>query len=379
MIGLVVATGLISGCENQGSGTATSSSAQADSLSQSAVQREEWLEIGYDDLRIREAASMKATVLATMKSGEQVKFLGETSPELERVELRGQLIVAPWGKVETKDGKQGWLFLGAVEPVKVPLAIAFKHSLNAISGQDCKVIQSALELYSDKMRGKSPAIADHAVPYLEGFIDSVVYRLNDELIQRSDYDAFGESMNEDGKSSKDPKIQHDIDAWKACGLHLEFPEGMCQIEADAGLVNPTVLPLVTPVMKQYLEQRKKEIGEGWTEDAGLMITPQQLAERAVFWDEFVASNPTFVYASRIRFLASAYMMGLIAGEDNTPSIDYGDTGTVLPEFKSAYEWVLKEHPKTETGRNVKEWMDILKASGWKRSPKVTAYINKLIS
>jgi hypothetical protein len=214
------------------------------------------------------------------------------------------------------------------------------------------------------------------VPELETFISQTVEQLNNDVFARPDFAEFENLMDEEGKPRKKTKVDGEIEAWKACGLHLEFPEGMFMLASNAGLIDATVSPVGTEAMKKHLVQRKKEVAEGWSEDAGLMITPQQLAERAVFWDDFLLQYPTFISAPVLRDLSHRYVIDLLIGENNTPAIAY--EGKLNDDFKAAYEWVLKNHPSSETAHWVREWYDLLKANGLKSNAKTDAYAHKLI-
>jgi hypothetical protein len=362
-----------------GNKTTTETTTPATAQTDTQAPAEKWLEVRYDDLRLRETASMEGKVLATLKTGDRVKDLGEWSPQTETVTLRKERITAPWGKVQTQSGQEGWIFLGALAPAPDPSVAELKKALLGIKGDDCKVIQQGMDRFREKMQGKPDHIVDQGVPVLDWYIDSTVLHLNTALSQSKDFPDF-EKLGYPDENGKDhvpaPSTQKKIEEWKACGLYLDFPEGMITINANPGLTTPVLDPLVTPAMKTYLEQRAKENKEGWSVDAALIITPQQLAERAVFWDEFLVQNPTFAYVPRIRTLAEWYANDLITGQNNTPALGY-EGGILDPEFKKAYEWVLKEHPKTETARKVQEWYDILKASAWKQSKKSDEYVNKL--
>jgi hypothetical protein len=364
----------LTACNNK---TTTPPATPQDTLAAKATP-EKWLEVKYDDLRLRESSSMDAKVLATLKTGDRVKDLGEWSNTTETVTLRNQNITAPWGKVQTSTGQSGWIFLGALAPAPDPAIANLKKALLAIPAGDCKVIQKGMDTYREKMQGKPDFIADQGVPVLDWFIDSTVLKLNVDLSQRKDFPDFeklGYTDENDKQHTPSASTQKTIDEWKACGLYLDFPEGMIDVRRNPGLTSPTLEPWVSPAMKTYLEQRAKEEKEGWSVDAALIVTPQQLAERAVFWDDFLVKNPTFVYAAQVRQQATWYVNDLLSGQNNTPSMDY-DTHTLLPEFKAAYEWILKNHPKTESGRVMQEWYDILKAHAWKESKQATDYMQK---
>ncbi len=340
--------------------------------------QEIWLEVRYDDLRLRESAGMQSTVLGTLKTGDQVKDLGEWSKDLETVVLRNERITAPWGKVETKDGKQGWLFLGGLGPVIDPSIPEFKKEVEKLDKSDCKSIAAAVALFQSTMKGKSQFVADQGVPVLFELVDAVVDKTNNALFERSDLQEFEVLYDEEAISKAPPKIRDQVRSWMACKLHLEFPEGMSVVLANPGIFDEDVAPFVTAPMQKFLAQRKKELEAGWSNDGGLVIPIQEIADRAVFWDHFLVENPTFVSVPFIRGLARNYALDLILGLDNTPALGYEDDGALDKEFKDAYDKVLKDHPKTETAHLVQEWCDLLKQSGWKRSPKTDAHATKLV-
>lgn len=67
-----------------------------------------------DQLRIRSTPNAKGTVLAKLKEGEPLKYLGEETMEETEVTLRGKTIKAPWIKVQTENEITGWIFGGAI-------------------------------------------------------------------------------------------------------------------------------------------------------------------------------------------------------------------------------------------------------------------------
>jgi len=69
-----------------------------------------------DNLRVRAVPGLKrkAEIVDILDEGEKVTFLGEKSSETFEVSLRGRTMNAPFYKVETKKGKVGWIFAGAL-------------------------------------------------------------------------------------------------------------------------------------------------------------------------------------------------------------------------------------------------------------------------
>ncbi len=71
-------------------------------------------------LRIREQPTTKSKIVVEVKEGTSFTYLNEKTDYKERIELRGTLFNEPWLKIKTDDGKEGWVYGGAVkfyEPV----------------------------------------------------------------------------------------------------------------------------------------------------------------------------------------------------------------------------------------------------------------------
>jgi SH3-like domain-containing protein len=339
-----------------------------------AQPQEKWMVLKYDDMRLRETPSKAGAVLATFKEGTQVLDLGDRSDNTETIEFRGEKVTDRWAHVRSADGKEGWIFGGALAPAADASVATFSQALEKLPLGDCKSIQTAMSNYAQAMKGKPADVADQAVVPLIAYLDKIAESVNTQLGNRADEDDLYLKFNPVQGQKMEPKYKAERDAWEACGLELTFPEGILYLALKPGLMIPTLEPLVSKSMRRYLEIRKKEESHIWTADGGLTITPMEVADRAVTWDVFLADNPDFAFKKDIEGSKINYLACLLVGADNTPAFDY-DSGKLLgTEFKEAWEWVLKSNPKTETGKVVQEWWNVLKSENWKRGPKSEKYI-----
>lgn len=67
-----------------------------------------------NNLRLRQQHDLKSKVIAMLKEGEEVIYLGEVSDNEEEVELRGEKKSAPFYRVKTAKGNIGWAYGGAL-------------------------------------------------------------------------------------------------------------------------------------------------------------------------------------------------------------------------------------------------------------------------
>lgn len=68
-----------------------------------------------DQLNVRDQPNTNGKVVARVKPNEPLTPTGETSPEPETIVLRGVAYDEPWYRITTADGKNGWVFGGAIK------------------------------------------------------------------------------------------------------------------------------------------------------------------------------------------------------------------------------------------------------------------------
>jgi hypothetical protein len=107
-------------------------------------------------------------------------------------------------------------------------------------------------------------------------------------------------------------------------------------------------------MIQYLEQLNQENKEGYGEDGGLIIEPNILVDRAVWWERFTMEHPDFIFKLLPRQLQQSYTSTLITGQDNTP-LFYDEGGPLEEYYKTAYDYLLSKHADSETAKMLRPY------------------------
>lgn len=77
-------------------------------------QEKEMIYAWVDKLNIRDKASLKGKAIASVDSEDALEFTGTKSGTAETIVLRGVAYQDLWYKIVTKDGKEGWVYGGAV-------------------------------------------------------------------------------------------------------------------------------------------------------------------------------------------------------------------------------------------------------------------------
>lgn len=127
-------------------------------------------------------------------------------------------------------------------------------------------------------------------------------------------------------------------------------------------------------LKDYIQLRFVESSQIAAKDASLMISWEQVLERALSQEAFLKAYPDSLKWKDVRRLLSNYEFFLLFGVDNTPLFSY-QNGIMDPQVKSLYEKTIAD-PKNKDSQIVtmlSDYRKLLEASGWKVSPQVEQF------
>ena len=127
-------------------------------------------------------------------------------------------------------------------------------------------------------------------------------------------------------------------------------------------------------LKDYIQLRFAESSQIAAKDASLMISWEQVLERALSQEAFLKAYPDSLKWKDVRRLLSNYEFFLLFGVDNTPLFSY-QNGIMDPQVKSLYEKIIAD-PKNKDSQIVimlSDYMKLLEASGWRVSPQVEQF------
>jgi len=159
----------------------------------------------------------------------------------------------------------------------------------------------------------------------------------------------------------------------ARGLRAEFSEGNAYAAENTAAMAPLFERYLSPAMRSFLAIRRAEEDEGYSEDAGLRITWDQLAERIARWERFLDANPGFLLVDEGRYWYDNYLAVYLTGMDNSRVFEI-ERETLDPRVRASYGRFVTRHPGTRTARIVREYLEVLGRNGWRAEPEVGAFL-----
>jgi len=171
----------------------------------------------------------------------------------------------------------------------------------------------------------------------------------------------------------DPEINEFKKALDMCGLTLLVSEGDYYVDARYDYFSELFKDRVSPALNDYLQIRRKELKEGFSEDAGLLISFNQLYERVVTWENFNTKYPDFFDKTDSQFYYKSYLSTLITGLDNSQPFD-DKTGELIPELKRLYQKIISRDDSLNSTRVIKDYYGFLKASDFKEPKNLDKFL-----
>jgi Bacterial SH3 domain len=331
-----------------------------------------------NDLRVREQPSLTANVIEKAKSGDVLTGTGEISSNKDSAVINGMTYREPWYAVKTASGKAGWVFGGGIQPAYIgtakdapdaALLTKFYAHLASLSIKDVNSGKKALDFFNQNFKTANPASCDAAAKSYYDFLRKMqfsdIYKLTEKMkFSKQDMDNIWEDKYDMSKTTTTKQLA-------ANGFRLETAEGSIFPIADWEFVKKQFAGRVSAPMQSYIDQSIKEQTEPLSSDNGLKVSTSEVAERAVFWEKFAASNNQFFLSNQASNMSKQHTEVLMSGLNNTPTFDY-EKNMFSPDFQIAYEHLLKTYPASQAAKKIGAFYDLVKAEGMKKTAKVAA-------
>ena len=328
-------------------------------------------------LNLRDQPNKNGQVVTQLAEGEFVEGTGEVSPNKEEVMLRGITYLEPYFKVVTKEQKTGWAYSGALQRIYtgsrtgIPDLEKISQLTGFLKTLDTKKLDSgkkAWDFVNANFANASGPLADAAFILLEEFLFRMEregeYYTMTEKVQwaNEDYQAIADRKYD---LNKNPVTKSLADN----GFELNLGEGMVFPVVDWNKLNAFFEAKVTPAMKAFIAQETAEQNKQAWNDGGIIISLEELADRAAFWEKFNRANPYFPRIEQTKESERWTRLVLVNGADNTPVSNY-ETNEILEDYKKVWAYIQQKYPNTELAKTTKEIADLCTAEGWKRTKKV---------
>lgn len=255
---------------------------------------------------------------------------------------------------------------------------AYESFLKNLPDKEAASIGKAVQYFEKEYANEPSNACDAAWENFDKFVDKVVENINDSPI----FEKY-RSNPQTVRALVSPKegVNMNFDTYTKQlaenGISFRISEGDLYAKKDMQYQWNHFETKVSPEMRTFLKQLTTEDQKVMIEDAGLMISFQEVGERAVFWDQFAQQHPTFQARKRCENRFRSYLHTLVTEYlDNSPLFDL-QKKTLLPEVKEAYLEIMKKSPNSRTGTVIAEFYAVLKQNNFQKNAAVEAKMEEI--
>lgn len=193
------------------------------------------------------------------------------------------------------------------------------------------------------------------------------------------------SMNKVYKSGFDINKIDYIQDKKLKDLLIEMRKSGYKIETAEGMYFPVLnyeiyknySSYVTEDLKDYIEIMAVESNKVPVKDGAIMITCDELLQRALNQEQFINKYKNSVKINDIKELYKRYTAFVLYGTDNTPLFSY-DTKVLSSEAKNSYIKAIKANNNSKLLSNIKGLLSVLEENNYKLTDEVERYRKSIL-
>ena len=175
---------------------------------------------------------------------------------------------------------------------------------------------------------------------------------------------------------KDPALKDLLNETRASGFKIETAEGTFFPIINYEMFKQYT-PRLTPDIQEYLNIMAEESNQAPAKDAALVIGWEEVLQRALKQEKFIADYKESKKVNDIKQLYKKYMTFTYYGANNTPLFDY-DTNTLNSKAKSVYLNAVKNNGSSVFLNNLSVFLDIAKKNDYKLTGEVEKYRENIL-
>jgi hypothetical protein len=237
------------------------------------------------------------------------------------------------------------------------LLIQFRKYLDNLPKSELASISHASNEFRKSFPSASPEIRDMAFVEFRSFYYNVINHY---------YEIFGNNQElinklNDNKND-DPRVRNLKLTLDQNGLRLSKTEGGYYIDEKPDYLYNNFKNFVSNDINEFLLIRSKELEEGFSEDAKLLISFKALGDRITIWEKYLNKYPASPLAAEAKFSYHLYLNTFLTGLDNSPVTK---DNVFLPEMKNVYSDYIQKNYNSESGKIVEKFFSIISKNNFR--------------
>lgn len=255
----------------------------------------------------------------------------------------------------------------------------FQSYIGSLNPNDISTLDKSAERYRQLFEKSSVFTRDTAFILFWRYYVTVADSLGAKYVQDEKYNSFINIKNFDVASSKNEKLkqslinknknlnENDFKTLKKInhyGYKFDIIEGIILVSvANPKFILENFSGLISQGLKSYITKAIEEIDTAGNLDAPATSSPDEIANRLLWWENFINNNQDFFLIDDCFSTYDGYLYTLMMGTDYNPAFNSQDQ-KLNEKFKKAYEMIINHHKGTKAATIIAEYYNILKKNNF---------------
>jgi len=159
---------------------------------------------------------------------------------------------------------------------------------------------------------------------------------------------------------------------KTNGFSIEQSEGMIYIAQNTDFIKSGILPLVNSISIEFINLYSNEIDKRCCEDAGIIISTEEIVNRVYKWGELSKKVTELEYKKHVEdeFYSNLYL--LFYGQENTPAFDW-ETKKYNRKAIDLMNNIIEKKTTSRAAEEFKPFIELLRNENFEQTEKVENY------
>lgn len=278
----------------------------------------------------------------------------------------------------------------SIAPDSLPV---FQKYISSLNPHDLSTLDKSASRYRQLFEKSSVFTRDTAFIIFWGYYVTVADSLGAKYVRDEKYRSFFNIKNFDETSSKNNRLKQDlINKNKSLnendfeilkevnhyGYKFDMIEGIILVSiADPKFIRNNFSGLISNGLKLYITKVIEEIDTDTNPDAAITISPDELANRLLWWENFINNNQDFLLIDDCYSTYDGYLYTLMLGTYNNPAFNPEDQ-KLNNKFRAEYENIINHHKGTKAAAIIAEYYNILKKNNFVINKEAAKYAGKFL-
>jgi len=223
-----------------------------------------------------------------------------------------------------------------------PKLVAYRTFVDQLDSANVNSVGKAVEQFKTVFANERPGLCDTAFVVFQQLLDTMELKLNQKL--QSDTTDYLPMLRGAKVSAKIKNFQQNL---YLNGFRLMDVDEMFYIQQYRPYVIQQLGYMLSDTLKVYLNEIEIENREGFSQNEAIIISAKQLVDRTLWYENFIKSNPNFIFINNCQTYKKAYLTYLFSGYGKTKLYAETDKSALSPFFLEAYNYLFTTYPQSE--------------------------------